>query len=107
MMNILWWLIVAHAVCDFPLQGDFLARGKNHRAPLAGVPWIVCLFAHSLIHGGAVALVTGNVLLGAAETAAHAWLDWAKCDGRYGFAVDQGLHILSKCVWILVLIPLR
>jgi hypothetical protein len=25
-------LCAGHAVCDYPLQGDFLARAKNHRA---------------------------------------------------------------------------
>jgi hypothetical protein len=32
-------LVAAHALCDYPLQGDFLARAKNRAAPIAGVPW--------------------------------------------------------------------
>jgi len=55
---LLLWLISAHFLCDYPLQGDFLARGKNHKAPLQGVPWYQCLVAHSVIHGAAATLLT-------------------------------------------------
>lgn len=106
-MEMLWWLIILHAVCDFPLQGDFLAKGKNHRAPLAGVPWWVCLWAHAVIHGGAVALATGSVVLGVAEVVVHAAVDWAKCDGLYGFTADQAFHIAWKAVWVLLVLAGR
>jgi len=26
-------LFAGHALCDYPLQGNFLAKGKNHRNP--------------------------------------------------------------------------
>lgn len=32
-------LLAGHALCDYPLQGDFLAKAKNRAAPLPGVPW--------------------------------------------------------------------
>jgi hypothetical protein len=32
-------LLVVHALCDYPLQGGFLARGKNEINPIPGVPW--------------------------------------------------------------------
>lgn len=76
-------LFAGHALCDFPLQGDFLARGKNHKAPLPGVPWQYCLFAHALIHAGAVFLLTRSLILGLAELVFHAATDYAKCDGRF------------------------
>lgn len=94
-----WWLIVGHALADYPLQGDFLARGKNHKQPIPGVPWQICLVSHALIQGGAVALVTGSVLLGVAETIVHILIDYGKCDGWYGFGVDQVLHLVSKAAW--------
>ena len=87
------WLIVGHAVCDYPLQGDFLARGKNHKAPLPGVPWYQCLFAHAAIQGGAVALATGSTALGVAEFVTYALIHYGKCDGRFGFNTDQLLHL--------------
>lgn len=96
---ILFYLLAAHGLCDYPLQGDFLARGKNHRLSLPGVPWYQCLFWHAMIHAGAVALITGNVRLGLAELVAHLFIDYAKCDGRFGFDVDQALHVACKVCW--------
>lgn len=97
-------LVVAHMLCDYPLQGDFLAKAKNHRAPLPGVPWGQALAAHSVIHGGAVWLLTGIWWLGAAETTAHALIDYLKSDRRpgFGFNSDQAIHILCKGLWALI-----
>lgn len=100
-MNLFFLLLAAHAVCDYPLQGDFLARGKNHKAPIPGVPFYHCLLSHALIHGGAVAILTGSVALGICEFAIHTLIDFGKCDGWYGFDVDQVLHVACKCAWIL------
>lgn len=96
MLATLFLLLGAHALCDYPLQGDFLARGKNHRNPIPGVPWYQCLAAHSLIHGLAVYLITGSLILGVAETILHALIDFLKCEGFYGFNYDQYLHLLCK-----------
>lgn len=99
---IFFLLLAAHALCDYPLQGDYLATGKNHRSPLPGSPWFLLLIAHALIHGGAVALITGNVWLGCAETVAHAAIDFAKCDGRIGYTTDQGAHVACKVAWTVL-----
>lgn len=96
---ILWLLICGHALCDYPLQGDFLARGKNHTAPIPGVPWQQCLIAHALIHGGMVTLVTESIGLGIAEFVAHTFIDYGKSNGDYGFNADQALHIICKILW--------
>lgn len=101
-LSMLWWLMVGHAICDYPLQGDFLARGKNHKNPIPGAPWYQCLAAHALIHGGAVALLTGSVTLGAAEFALHMLIDYGKCAGRYGFNADQAQHLGCKVVWLIL-----
>lgn len=95
-------LIAGHALCDYPLQGDFLARAKNRAAPIPGVPWYQALGAHAIIHGAAVALLTGLPLLGLAETVAHAAIDDAKCTGRIGFNTDQALHVGCKLAWVLI-----
>lgn len=99
---LLFKLIAAHALCDFPLQGDYLSRGKNHKAPLPGTPWFLLLMAHALIHGGAVVLITGNLWLGLGETVAHAAIDYAKCDGRIGYTTDQGAHVACKILWAVL-----
>lgn len=95
-------LLVGHALADYPLQGDFLARAKNRTAPLAGVPWQQALGAHALIHAGAVALITGFPFLGVAEFFAHATIDDAKCAGKIGFNTDQALHWACKAIWALI-----
>lgn len=102
-MELLFWLVAGHFVADYPLQGDFLARGKNHTAPIAGVPWQQCLLAHAFIHGGMVALITGHVGLGLLEVALHAWIDFGKCQKIFGFNIDQALHIVCKIIYVLLL----
>ena len=122
-IELLALMIFGHALADYPLQGDFLARAKNHTAPIPGVPWGHGLFWHAVIHGGTVGLVTGSLLLGALETTVHMLIDHAKCAGwfnRYygavlwgerihaptpqdlarAFHVDQGLHVLCKLAWV-------
>lgn len=95
----IFFLVAGHALCDYPLQGDFLARGKNHRNPLPGVPWYQCLFAHALMHGAIVYLITGNLWMGVAEFAIHAGTDYAKCDGKLSFNQDQAIHYGCKILW--------
>lgn len=97
-------LVAAHAVCDYPLQGDFLARAKNRTAPIPGVPWWQALGAHAAIHGGAVGWVTGLWWLGAMEAAAHFLIDDLKCRGRLSFNQDQALHIAFKVMWVVIAI---
>lgn len=100
-------LLVAHAVCDYPLQGDFLARAKNRTAPIPGVPWWQALGAHALIHAGAVGWITGFWWLGVAEFVAHAITDDAKCRGRLTFNEDQGIHAGCKLAWVAVALSVQ
>jgi hypothetical protein len=116
MISLFCLLLVGHALADYPLQGDFLARAKNYRQPIPGVPWIHGLFWHSVIHGGVVGLITGSVWLGVAETGVHLVIDHAKCMGWFGpsdgasyyvqraFHLDQALHVLCKLVWVAILL---
>lgn len=98
-------LIAAHAVCDYPLQGDFLAKAKNRAMPIPGVPWWQALGAHAAIHGGAVGLITGIWWLGLLEAASHFVIDDLKCTGKLGagargFNADQAAHIACKLLWV-------
>jgi len=95
-------LVFCHALADYPLQGDFLAKAKNHTAPIPGVPWYQALLAHSAIHAGLVGLVTGSLFLAVAELVVHAWTDHAKCKGKIDFDEDQFTHILCKIVWVFI-----
>lgn len=93
-------LVSAHALADYPLQGDFLAKAKNASAPIPGVPWWQALWAHAAIHGGFVGVITGSVWLGLAEAGAHVAIDHAKCRGWIGYNVDQAAHIACKVAWV-------
>lgn len=102
-MQIFGLLIFGHALADYPLQGDFLSRAKNHRSPIPGVPWYQALFAHCVIQAGVVGILTGSILLAVAEFVVHAIIDYAKCDGQFGFNTDQALHVIFKAVWVFCL----
>ncbi len=93
-------LVVAHVLCDYPLQGPFLSAAKNRFAPVPGFPWAQALGAHAIIHGGAVWLLTGQWSLGLAEVVAHAIIDDWKCAGRLTVNQDQALHIAFKLLWV-------
>lgn len=99
MIELFLLLVAAHALADYPLQGDFLAKAKNVSAPLPGVPWYQALGAHAAIHAGSVGVLTGSVWLGLAEFVAHCAIDHAKCRGRIGFNTDQGAHVACKLLW--------
>lgn len=101
---LLFWLVVGHALADYPLQGDFLARAKNRSASIPGFPWWQALTAHAVIHGGVVAYITGFIWLGVAEIVAHWIIDDLKCRGKIGLNTDQALHIICKALWALVVI---
>lgn len=102
---IFFLLIAAHAAFDYALQGDTVAVNKNPNAntPLQKhVPWYYWLGSHALMHGGAVALITGSAWLGLAEAVAHCAIDYGKCLGKYSIHIDQLLHLVCKIVWLLV-----
>lgn len=99
----LFLMAAAHVLCDFPLQPEPMGRAKRPGGS-PSVPWPMALGSHALIHGGAVAAITGAWWLGAAETAAHASIDFGKCREWYGLKVDQALHLACKAAWAALLL---
>ena len=102
-MSAFFWLLFAHLLADYPLQGDFLAnmKGKNNIVLLthAGiwtgtictalkllgyhlVPWmVICLF---VVHAVADLLKARKLL----------W--YRNMDAlKEGLLIDQGIHILQ------------
>ena len=102
-MPILFWLFVGHAVCDYPLQGEFLAKGKNHRNPIPGFSWKIILFNHALIHAGMVALITGSLYLAILELVLHMFTDFLKCNENIGFRTDQLIHLSYKVLYVILM----
>lgn len=93
-----FYLLAAHWLCDYPLQGQFLSDAKA-KGPLR----VYHLVAHAGIQGAAVALVTGSLWLGMAEWLAHTLIDEAKVSGYTTFAADQVLHLGCKALWLAIL----
>jgi hypothetical protein len=96
------WMLIGHAVADYPLQGDWLSKAKNQRLDLVSgeTIWPMALLCHAGIHAGAVQLATGSWLLAAAELVAHAAIDFSKCAGRLTYNQDQALHFVCKFAWL-------
>ena len=104
MIDILLLLIGAHFLCDYPLQGDFLAKAKNRDVPIPGVPWYQAMVAHVSIHGLAVGLITGAWWIAILELISHFIIDDLKCRKIIGFNTDQLLHIVCKLLWVGLLL---
>ena len=110
-LTVFFALVIGHAICDFPLQGPFLASGKNRHVkmpdpegdPFPGNLWAYCLTAHSLVHAGMVWFITGSALFGLIEFVCHWAVDYAKCEKWTNFAGDQALHLLCKVGFALAL----
>lgn len=98
MLELLWQLVIAHAVTDYALQSLFMAEHKTPDAPRldgeAVWPWI--LAAHALINAGGVLLVTGSPGLSVVEAVLHGLIDFGKGRRAYGFHADQTLHLATK-----------
>lgn len=126
-------LVIGHALADYPLQGDFLAKAKNHTSPIPGVPWYQALTAHALIQAGIVWVITGSSDLALLEFVCHWCIDrWksgdplrpsfasCRCDGimqdckrcraartytpERSFDIDQLLHVVCKVGWVWILV---
>lgn len=88
-------LLGFHFICDYPLQGDFIARYKERWIADGPNPiWYHCLTAHSFIHMIPVLLLTGSVCLGILMLVTHWLIDFMKCEGKLTFNQDQALHII-------------
>lgn len=107
-------LCLGHFVADYPLQSDFIAKGKNRWRPVdpASIPmgqtpqtvWPWVLTAHAATHAAAVFLITQSALLAALELIVHWAIDYGKCANRYGIHMDQGLHVACKAAWATLLV---
>ncbi len=97
--TLMFMLIFGHAVADYPLQGDFLSKAKNHKQPIPGIDWYVALSMHCIIHAGVVFLITQSLLLALLEYIAHMTIDYLKSDNIISFKTDQSLHVWCKIAW--------
>ena len=105
-IELLILLIGAHFICDYVLQGDAVATGKNRRIDPCrfGVSWWYWMTAHAVTHGFGVGLITRSVWLGACEAAAHWLIDFGECEKAYCLHEDQILHIICKLAILLCVV---
>ena len=92
-----------HALADFPLQGDYIAKQKVRRHADDDSVWIVVLTAHCVIHAGGVWLVSGSLALGCVELILHALIDFGKGEEKYGLVADQLMHVSCKAAYVLLM----
>jgi hypothetical protein len=106
-------MAIGHALGDYPLQGSFLASGKNRHidsstffggSEASPILWIHSLTAHSLIQAGLVWVVTGSGALALAEFVLHWIIDFVRCEKWIGFTLDQALHLACKMIYALILV---
>jgi hypothetical protein len=100
--SMFFYMLVGHALADFPLQSGPIAIEKCRHSTTElqkQVPWYYWLSAHALVHGGAVAVITGSAGYGLLETVVHWIIDFAKCEGWTNIHLDQALHVVCKAVW--------
>ena len=106
-LQIFFALLIAHALFDYPLQGDFLSRNKNRHYKdennnVKGL-WIHCLTSHSILHAGSVWLITGSFIIGIMEFVLHWIIDFLKCEGITNFHIDQFLHVLCRILYVIII----
>ena len=109
-LSLFFLLLIGHAVADYPLQSDHMAKYKSWRTPSnppsgqkPNVIWPYVLSAHAFTHAGAVVIITGSVFLGFLEFVCHWLIDLAKCSNITNIHVDQWLHIGCKALWVFII----
>ncbi|MEP2775065.1 MAG: DUF3307 domain-containing protein [Luteolibacter sp.] len=106
-------MAIGHCIGDYPLQGAFLAMGKNRHLDASALfggnqapkdLWIHALTAHSLIHCGMVWLITGSALLAIVEFVLHWLTDFIRCEGWISYSSDQGIHFGCKLFYAILIV---
>ncbi len=105
-------MAIGHAIGDYPLQGEFLATGKNRNLDsnrffggeeVSPILWFHALTAHSLIQAGMVWIVAGSGALALAELILHWIIDFIRCEKWIGFTTDQAFHFGCKLIYAIIL----
>lgn len=103
--EVFYLLLIAHAVCDFALQNDYVAQAKNRHTELGKDVWWMVLPAHALIHAGGTYIVTQSFLLSLIQLVTHITIDFKKCEQEFGYVMDQAMHVgvilLISVIYIL------
>lgn len=97
-MYLILALIFSHYLCDYALQGDFIAKFKARGSCDF---WFHVLTAHASIHALAVLLLTHRPALALMELVAHWTIDFSKCEKKISLNTDQALHLFCKVIYVI------
>ena len=114
----LFILLFLHALADFTLQTDVMAKGKNRKSEVKNYDhwvnilnrdpklfkkcWFYWLTAHALIHGGIIALIFPEFwYLGLIEVIIHFIIDFMKCQNKLNPHQDQFLHFIFRIMYLV------
>lgn len=101
-MEVLLWIILAHYIADYPLQGSFLAQTKGK--------YFYSLLAHSIIYGLTIALAfkllgVFSILKAFILVISHILIDYKKATAKNKYKalttylyIDQALHLAINVV---------
>lgn len=80
-LTVLLLLVLAHFACDFCLQSDSVAIGKNRflDTHYRTVWWVWWMAGHCAVHALAVYGITGSTGLSVFQFIAHFAIDFSKC----------------------------
>ena len=91
-------------------SGKFKSQEKSDTVALNKCPknksrisWVWWMTGHVSIDGLIVYFITGSSLIALLEALLHFYIDYLKCIGKFNLLVDQMLHILCKCIWVLLI----
>lgn len=88
-------LVGFHFVCDYPLQGDFVAKFKARIVDgNKNQIWKWVLTAHASIHALPVLILTSSIPACLFLFATHFLIDFLKCENKINLDQDQILHLL-------------
>ena len=104
-------MLFLHALADFALQSDAMAKGKNRHIKGSAPPgqklmpcWYWWLSAHALIQGGLIIVTFGVWWLGLIEIISHFIIDFLKCDNVTNPNQDQACHLSLRIIYAIVLV---
>lgn len=110
-IEILFVLLFLHFLADFSLQSEAMAKGKNRhfrseyilKGEKNKITWFYWLTAHTFIQGGLIFIFFPIIWIALIEVVFHFLLDFLKCDNVTNPHIDQGLHVLLRIIYAMVI----
>jgi hypothetical protein len=105
----LFLLLGGHFFGDFVLQNELMAQKKNPFKKCKGKgvmfmpPWYYWMIAHCFVHAMIVYFITQSLNFATAEFILHGLTDLLKCNKKINLHQDQIIHLICKCLYIILM----